>query len=163
MEAELKRNENIIGLVQDLDTLSEIGVKGYLNQYADFFRLPSDYIPFLNEYFDLWDKLRICCGKQMSKNWRYELNPSTYGNDTMPWEPHPFCGSLDIDQIEKKFTNTTIFKMIDPHDKVRKISRPSTGDEELNGSYCSRYNNAVQEKEGLKFGEGMKGGLSSAI
>ena len=87
----------------------------------------------------------------MSKYWRYELNAST-------WEealgPHPFCGSLDIDAVEKAFMNTTIFKMIEDSNNggIESILRPSLRDDALDGGYCSRYNKAVQA-EGLEFNE----------
>jgi hypothetical protein len=145
----LKRDGHIIGLSQDLETLTEIGTDGLVQLYAEFFDLPSYYLPLLIEYFALWDKLRVCCGVQMSKNWRYELNPSTYDRKI---EPHPYCGSVDIDSVEKTFTNTTFFKMIEADDLLRQINRPSDQDEDLDGSYCSRYNDLVRTK-GLKFNQ----------
>ena len=86
---------------------------------------------------------------QMSKHWRYELNPATSRNKL---EPHPFCGSLDIDVVEKAFMNTTIFKMIDDYSSLGRILRPALKDEALDGRYCSSYNQAVRTK-GLKFNQ----------
>ena len=143
---DLKKSGGKVGLVQDLETLSEIKAVGFLDLYADFFDLSSQYLPLLHDYFTLWEKLRCCCGAQMSKYWRYELNPSTWRTKL---DPHPFCSSLDIDAVEKAFMNTTIFKMIDSLG-LRVINRPSNRDDALDGSYCSRYNEAVRTN-GLKF------------
>ena len=142
-----KTGENV-SLVQDLETLSEIKAVGFLDLYADFFDLPSHYLPLLHDYFTLWEKLRVCCGAQMSKHWRNELHPSTRDKN---FDPHPFCGSLDIDVVERAFMNTTIFKMIDSLE-LRGMNRPSLRDDALDGSYCSRYNNAVWTK-GLRFNQ----------
>ena len=139
-----------VSLIQDLETLSEIKADGFLDLYADFFDLPSHYLPMLRDYFTLWEKLRVCCGVQMSKYWRYELNPSTWDDEKL--DPHPFCGSLDIDAVEKAFMNTTIFKMIDSSLGPRGMNKPAMRDDALDGSYCSRYNKAVQA-EGLEFNE----------
>ena len=145
---DLKKSGVKVGLMQDLETLSEIKAVGFLDLYADFFDLPSHYLPMLHEHYTLWDKLRSCCGAQMSKHWRYELNPSTWDEQL---DPHPFCGSLDIDAVEKAFMNTTLFKMINSTE-MRGINRPALYDDALDGSYCSRYNEAVRT-EGLEFNE----------
>jgi len=148
MADNLTESGRIVGLIQDLETLSEIKVDGFLDMYADFFDLPSHYLPMLHEHYILWEKLRICCGRQMSKYWRYELNASTWEEAL---DPHPFCGSLDIDAVEKAFMNTTIFKMIDSHGP-QGMNKPAMRDDALDGTYCSRYNKAVQA-EGLEFNE----------
>ena len=145
----LKGFGNVVGLTQDLETLSEIKADGFLHLYAHFFDLPSHYLPMLQEHYTLWEKLRVCCGVQMSKHWRYELNPATSRNKL---EPHPYCGSLDIDVVEEAFMNTTIFKMIDDYSSLGKILRPALKDEALDGRYCSSYNEAVRTK-GLKFNQ----------
>jgi len=144
-----KKLGNVVGLTQDLETLSEIKADGFLHLYAHFFDLPSQYLPMLQEHYTLWEKLRVCCGVQMSKHWRYELNPATSRNKL---EPHPYCGSLDIDVVEKAFMNTTIFKMIDDYSSLGRILRPALKDEALDGRYCSSYNEAVRTK-GLKFNQ----------
>eukprot|EP00984_Skeletonema_dohrnii_P011589 scaffold4628_cov146-Skeletonema_dohrnii-CCMP3373.AAC.19 len=144
-----KKLGNIVGLTQDLETLSEIKADGFLDLYAHFFDLPSQYLPMLQEHYTLWEKLRVCCGVQMSKHWRYELNPATSRNKL---EPHPYCGSLDIDVVEEAFMNTTIFKMIDDYSSLGRILRPALMDKALDGRYCSSYNEAVRTK-GLKFNQ----------
>ena len=153
MADDLTKSGRIVSLIQDLETLSEIKADGFLDLYADFFDLPSHYLPMLHDYYILWEKLRVCCGVQMSKYWRYELNASTWKKALDP-HPHPFCGSLDIDAVEKAFMNTTIFKMIEDSNNggVGSILRPSLKDDALDGGYCSRYNKAVQA-EGLEFNE----------
>ena len=152
MADKLKKLGGKVGLTQDLETLSEIKATGFIELYAYFFDLPSRYLPMLREYYTLWEKLRVCCGLQMSKYWRYELNHSTWNQKL---DPHPFCGSLDIDIVEKAFMNTSIFKMIEDNDSsggIGKILRPALEDADLDGTYCSRYNEAVRTK-GLRFNQ----------
>ena len=59
-----KKLGNIVGLTQDLETLSEIKAGGFLDLYAHFFDLPSHYLPMLQEHYTIWGKLRVCCGSR---------------------------------------------------------------------------------------------------
>lgn len=53
------------------------------------------------EFLRFWDVLRLCCGSQMSEDWRNELNPAE------GYTPHhdvhgssfPACRMYDIDQV----------------------------------------------------------------
>ena len=142
-----------VGLIQDMETLREVGAKGMVKQYIDFFSLKGEHIRLMEDYFELWGKLRQCCGLQMSKNYRNELLPVS---DKEKIKPHEFCSSIDLDQLEAQFMNTTLYSLLNRHSVMKKINRPAMVDGDLNGTYCSRYSAAVQ-KHGL---QGRKSGLN---
>lgn len=156
-EAELKRKGFNVGLIQDMETLVDIGINATVKMYAKFFKLKSEHVPLLITYFNHWDKLRQCCGLQMSKYFRNTLLPPSDKNLNM--EGHKFCTSVDIDNLEAQFMSTEMFKLIDRYKLMRPINRVSLVDGDLNGSYCSRYNDAVR-KYGIT-GNRAHGGLNS--
>ena len=79
----------------------------------------------------------------MSKNYRNDLLPSNEKNPDL--KPHPSCGSVDADELEAHFMNTTLYKLLSQYQLMRKMNRPSTVDGDLDGTYCSRYNAAVRK------------------
>jgi len=144
-----------IGYIQDLETLREIGLEEIIQKYADIFSLESFMVDAMIEYFHLWDKLRICCGKQMSKYWRNELLPSNSTLKVTTMKNHSLCPHLNIDDVEERFMETKLYRLIHRHDKLRRMNRPSLLDGDLNGQYCSDYNNKVKT-QGIGFNEGRK-------
>ena len=131
-----------VGIIQDFETFKTRGIDHWLKVYADFFSLSSEDVKLMSEYFSVWDKLRQCCGMQMSKNFRNDLLPSDKKNPEIV--SHTFCGLIDPDAIERAFMNTKLYKLIDKHKLMRRMNRPATVDGDLDGTYCSRYNQAVR-------------------
>ena len=153
-EIDLKKASYNIAMVQDLQTLAEVGIEGMIQKYASVFELSLQQIKSVTKYFRIWDNLRICCGLQMSKYWRNELLPLKRKDLTM--KRHPLCGTLDIDSVEREFMDTDLYKLFDRYENVKGINKPSMGDEQLDGTYCSRYNELVR-KRGLQFNQGPGG------
>ncbi|KAL7476712.1 hypothetical protein ACHAW6_002554 [Cyclotella cf. meneghiniana] len=132
-----------VGIVQDLETLAEVGINGMLKQYAEFFWLTPAHSELMTTYFEQWDKLRQCCGMQMSKKFRNELVPASQKvNGT---KPHEFCGSLDMDSLEAEFTKSDLYKTLNGYELMKRINRPAMVDGDLDGTYCSRYNDAIRK------------------
>ena len=131
-----------VGIIQDLKTLKAHGIDHWIKIYAEFFSLSSEDIKLMSEYFGVWDKLRQCCGMQMSKNFRNDLLPSNKRSSELV--SHPFCGLINPDAIEGAFMNTKLYKLINEHKLMRRMNRPATVDGDLDGTYCSRYNEAVR-------------------
>eukprot|EP00581_Thalassiosira_minuscula_P014696 CAMPEP_0183718552 /NCGR_PEP_ID=MMETSP0737-20130205/11777_1 /TAXON_ID=385413 /ORGANISM="Thalassiosira miniscula, Strain CCMP1093" /LENGTH=205 /DNA_ID=CAMNT_0025948129 /DNA_START=402 /DNA_END=1019 /DNA_ORIENTATION=- len=129
-----------VGLVQDLQTLSEIGVKGMLYEYAAIFGVYHRR-KSMTKFIELWDILRQCCGLQMSSSWRNQLLPSDQRNPAM--KSHPICGNTDIGTVERNFTGTHLYKLLDQFEHARMLITPSGVDGRLDGTYCSRYNAEV--------------------
>jgi hypothetical protein len=134
-----------VGMLQDMETLAEVGIGGLVKQYVDFFRLKPEHLSLMTTYFELWDKLRQCCGLQMSKLYRNERLPSSKAGKNPDMKQHTFCGSIDISGLEETYINTDMYKILNKYSLMRSINRPSLVDGDLNGNYCTRYNDAVRK------------------
>lgn len=139
---ELESKGHTVGMVQDLETLGEIGIEGYIDRFVHIFNLTSQHKEMMVSYFEDWDKIRQCCGMQMSKYYRNELVLPNGRRKGM--KAHAFCTAIDINDLENHFMNTDLYKLIDGYTLMRRINRPSIVDGDLDGSYCSRYNDAVR-------------------
>ncbi|KAL7475094.1 hypothetical protein ACHAW6_001026 [Cyclotella cf. meneghiniana] len=140
--AQLKQRGFNIGIVKDMETLSQIGTSGYVQPYADFFRLTPWHIKLMKDYFQDWDVLRQCCGMQMSRKFKNDLLPASLKMAGM--KEHDICGEIDINKIEQHFMNTDLYRLLDGYKLVRRINRPSLVDGELDGTYCSRYTDVIR-------------------
>lgn len=147
-----------VGIVQDLQSLKTLGINHWLKIYAIFFGLTSDELELMYEYFKLWDKLRQCCGMQMSQHYRNYLLPSKDKNTAI--EDHPFCNTLDPNNLEKNFMETKLFKLMSRYPLMRRINRPATVDGDLDGRYCSRYEALVKDN-GIPLESHNNAGLNS--
>jgi hypothetical protein len=58
---------------------------------------------------------------------------------------HTFCGSIDINGLEEKYMNTDMYKLLNKYNLMRSINIPSLVDGDLNGTYCTRYNDEVRK------------------
>ncbi|KAL7482319.1 hypothetical protein ACHAW6_007986 [Cyclotella cf. meneghiniana] len=138
------RNQGInVGIVQDTETLAEIGISGMVKQYAEFFSLKPGDIGLMTTYFQQGDNLRQCCGMQTSSDFGDELLPASDKAEDI--KSHDFCDSLDIDSLEKQYMNSELYKLLDDYEFMKKINRPSLVHGDLNGSLCSRNNNIVRK------------------
>ena len=141
--------------VQDIETVSERG-HHIINIYADIFGLNTTQKLELLEYVRFWDILRLCCGKQMATGWRAEQQQQYAINVHTP--NYHACSMYNIDTVEELFMNTTLYKKI-MGDQGRRmgistaVARPSLVDDQLFGTYCSKYNDLVKEK-GVQFNRG---------
>ena len=55
-----------------LETLNRLGVH-IIYEYQQFFNIPTKLMDLVYEYMRYWDILRVCCGPQMSEDWRQAL------------------------------------------------------------------------------------------
>ncbi|KAL3788548.1 hypothetical protein ACHAW5_009394 [Stephanodiscus triporus] len=165
MRERLERDGHKVAFVQDMETLKENGLASLVDVYVTGYGLSEINREILNDYFSKWEILRQCCGKQMSSKWRNDLMPEKYKIETI--KSHPTCGGIDIDGVEQAFMKTKLFSLIEEHPSVRDLNKVSLKDDNLNGTYCSSFNNLVRT-QGLNFW-GMPGGrpvrskLDSAI
>ena len=139
----LKKQWPNTGIIQDLETLKEVGIDYWLSMYANFFALSSEDLNLMSEYFQKWSKLRQCCGLQMSKSFRNDILQPSQKNPLI--KPHPFCELADAESMESSFMSTKLYKIIAQYPLVRKMNRPALVDGDLDGTYCKRYNAAVHE------------------
>lgn len=149
----LKKQGLDVRYVQDMQTLKEEGIPRIAHDFVVGYGLPKDDEERLIEFFSSWEVLRQCCGEQMSKYWRNDLTPEIYQRVTLSGiveKNHPFCADHNIDEVEKAFMGTELYKWLGEHDNMRAFNKPSLRDKELNGTYCSSYNERVRT-EALNF------------
>ena len=91
----------------------------------------------------LWDKLRLCCGAQMSATYREELANVTWraksywGEETAR---RNICDSLDLSSAEKQLMQTDVYTNASGVDMLKRLS---TADQMFDGSYCDRAKEAT--------------------
>ncbi len=148
IKSSLEKEGHDVAYVQDMETLKRGGIPRIAQDFAFGYDLPKEDEEKLVEYFSQWELLRQCCGEQMSKNWRNDLLPEVYKKDKMAH--HRFCADHDIDEIEKAFMETELYSWLDAYPNMRPFNKPSLRDGDLNGTYCSSYNERVKT-EALNF------------
>ena len=143
IKSRLTHQGHDVAYVQSMQSLQSGGIPRIAHDFAFGYDLPKEDEELLVEYFSKWDILRCCCGEQMSKYWRNDLTPEIYKRDL--GKHHPFCADHDIDEVEKAFMETKLYSWLDAYpNNMRLFNKPSLRDEELNGSYCSSYNERIR-------------------
>ncbi|XP_045182927.1 uncharacterized protein LOC123541465 [Mercenaria mercenaria] len=139
-----KRNITI-PYVADLDLVTR---RGYFiaYEYQPIFGLSDEKMQHIIEYFRYWDILRLCCGKQMSADWRNRLSRKlNYKQHHDLHSPsYPACETYNISQVELLFLNTYAYRKFGHISSLRDaIGKPSTVDGKLDGTYCERCNTYI--------------------
>jgi hypothetical protein len=78
----------------------------------------------------------------MSRYYRNELVPREDKITTM--KPHHYCQSTDLNEMETDFMKSELYQLLHKSKFMRRMNRPSPVDGDLDGTYCTRYNNAVR-------------------
>eukprot|EP00970_Alexandrium_tamarense_P009192 scaffold1813_cov185-Alexandrium_tamarense.AAC.7 len=141
IKANFTKNGFNVAFIQDAETLKEIGTAGLIRVFVEGFGLSSEAADDLQRYFSAWEILRQCCGKQMSTRWRNDLLPSELKKKDVGH--HPTCATYNIDTIERIFVHSKLFAVVNSYSNMVTINKPSLVDGELNGTYCSSYNNVL--------------------
>ncbi|XP_060567026.1 uncharacterized protein LOC132725858 [Ruditapes philippinarum] len=124
-------------------------------EYQRIFGFSDAKMEKIAEYLRYWDVLRVCCGKQMSADWRNKLVPSKY---YVPHhDPHsptyPACEMYNISEVELGMINTHVYMKLSKADSLRRfIGKPEMSNVVLDGTYCSRCNENIAKKK-LKFNQ----------
>jgi len=123
-----------------VETVGRLGVH-IIYEYQQFFNIPTKLMDLVYEYMRYWDILRVCCGPQMSEDWRQALlNNTSYRPHHSHESPaYPACEMYDLDKVEELYLNSVLMK---------RFSLPSKFD----GTYCSRCSANIQKRH-LKFNE----------
>ncbi|KAL9179327.1 hypothetical protein ACHAXT_008617 [Thalassiosira profunda] len=146
MRHQLEEEGHTVAFVQDMETVKAGGMKELVKSYVEGYGLSETDEVNLNEYFQLWQVLRQCCGQQMSAKWRNDMMPEEF--KISHFKSHPTCANYDIDEIEQSFMKTKLFSIVAEYPSIEQMNRPSINDGVLNGTYCSSYNYRVRT-EGL--------------
>lgn len=78
-----------------------------VDYYQPIFALSDEEVTILKQYMHLWEKVRQCCGLQMSK---YNM-ARLHGCDMTPFQrlpSYPMCEIYNMEEIEKMFANQPI-------------------------------------------------------
>ena len=123
-----------------LETLKRLGMH-IIYEYQQFFNIPTKLMDLVYEFMRYWDILRVCCGPQMSEDWRQALlNNTSYRPHHSHESPaYPACEMYDLDKVEELYLNSVLMK---------RFSLPTKFD----GTYCSRCSANIQ-KHHLKFND----------
>ncbi|XP_053385513.1 uncharacterized protein LOC128550453 [Mercenaria mercenaria] len=143
MNRQKVRNKNFtVPYIADIDLVSKRG-HNIVYEYQTFFGLSNETIQHIVEYFRYWDILRICCGLQMSSDWRNQLSPSAnyITRHGLHSPSYPACEMYNISQVEQLLINTYAFRKFAHIDSLRNgIGKLSDLDGTLDGNYCRRCN-----------------------
>ena len=142
VEMELSSKGFDYAFIQDMEILKEVGSSGLISDYIIGYGLSHIEKQQMIEYFERWEILRQCCGKQMSSKWRSDLYRLGKRKPR-----HSLCSKHDIDDVEQSFMSTDLYQRIDQYPNIRELNKPSLLDDALNGTYCSNYNHLVHTQK----------------
>ncbi|XP_053391464.1 uncharacterized protein LOC128554240 [Mercenaria mercenaria] len=129
----------------DIETVSKRG-HFIVYEYQSIFGVSNEQIMKALEYLRYWDILRLCCGKQMSADWRNRLSPRK--KYRMHHDPHsstyPACEMYSISEVENLLIKTYVFQRFAHISSLHDIiGKPSNVDGEINGHYCEQCNRNI--------------------
>ena len=108
--------------------------------YEEKLGLSTQQSAMVFSWLDIWDKLRMCCGRQMSKQWRMHLlgvdedpdgSAERFGNEVNAIE---MCSNVNVSALEVELMDTALYKRM--HASVPALGTVSDVDGQLTGSYC---------------------------
>ncbi|XP_053397045.1 uncharacterized protein LOC123562512 [Mercenaria mercenaria] len=118
-------------------------------EYQSIFRVSDKQMEKVTEYLRYWDILRVCCGKQMSADWRWHLLHTKHftPHHELHSSSYPACEMYNISAVEQLFIKTNIYQKYahgpSLHDIIGKISNV---DGDMDGHYCERCSKNISEK-----------------
>jgi hypothetical protein len=59
-------------------------------------------------------------------------------------KPHDYCQSTDLNEMETNFIKSELYQLLHKSKFMWRMNRPSPVDADLDGTYCTRYNDAVR-------------------
>ena len=142
----LKRNQ--IAYMALTDAIGGADDPLLLNDYAAVLGLQPQQVDALRAFLEPWDKLRVCCGAQMSKDYRERLNgvhntrAKSFHYRTNQTKASDMCEGYDINAVEHALIATQVFKTYGR--TVDQIQKLSSRDMPFDGTYCSRSTAATQ-------------------
>ena len=128
------------------------GFQSMRKEYMEMLSLTDAQAELVYEWLAVWDQLRVCCGKQMSKKWRQHLHfrseitqvdANTRGKFGDEEGPISMCQKLDLVKVENALMNTKLYKRMHKH--VALLGAVSDADGQLNGNYCQTCEENVRD------------------
>ena len=127
-----------------------------VREYQAALEMTDEEMHVLVEAIRYWDILRMCCGVQMSADWRNRLYPRQdyHFHRSTHDLAYDGCEIYNISKVENAFRSTILYRDIARFGHLKKMLRPSEIDNDLDGSYCERYNDVVRAT-GIGFNVGI--------
>jgi len=157
----LKQAGFVVPFVSDLSFVAKYGYHSVL-QYKDVLGMTDDEIGVVVEAIRYWDILRLCCGMQMSEDWRNRLYPRSGYHDHRTEHDLGYhgCEIYNISQVEEDFRSTVLYTSVAQYKHLKPMLRPSTVDGDLDGTYCLRYDEHVRAT-GIGFNKALPNNILS--
>lgn len=124
-------------------------------EYQEMFGLSNAEMNNIIDYLRYWDILRLCCGLQMSSDWRnylieyydnisgYENFINTAGHHKFTSPSYPACEIYDIDKVSYRLLNNPLAKLMLTYPNLKRMVQPSEVDGSLTETYCSMMNERI--------------------
>jgi len=132
--------------IQSMDDVNRFSFT-VASQYAQLFNVSDTISGEMLAYLRYWDILRVCCGTQMSKDWRAVLLKKEDYTPTHAFDSlnYPGCEIYDLDRVEENVLKTKAAQLLG---EVMGIA----GKNDLTGKYCTWFNRQVTCQK-LQFNE----------
>ena len=137
---------------QVMSRLAEQG-SGIATEYQSFFGLSDPQLEEVVTYLRYWDILRMCCGVQMSAEYRAQLISDLRPNITeTSGSLYPACDMYNIQMVERQVVESQVFKLALTGGVGLRTLRGTSNKEagwgdDLNGQYCEWFNRQVACQE----------------
>lgn len=118
-------------------------------EYQTIFGITDKQMTRIVEYLRFWDILRVCCGKQSSRQWKKVM--ITGANNDPKGLAYPACEMYNISQVEKLLLQSYMaVKFANASPSLKNIlAKPSIVDGTLDGSYCERFDRKIKLRKPL--------------
>eukprot|EP00308_Calcidiscus_leptoporus_P027322 CAMPEP_0119362358 /NCGR_PEP_ID=MMETSP1334-20130426/9441_1 /TAXON_ID=127549 /ORGANISM="Calcidiscus leptoporus, Strain RCC1130" /LENGTH=233 /DNA_ID=CAMNT_0007377557 /DNA_START=569 /DNA_END=1270 /DNA_ORIENTATION=- len=140
-----------VQFTQSTVVLSRLGYRPFAARYSSIFKLRPREHDLLVEYIRYWDVLRLCCGLQMSADWREELfrkyDVATFQEPPPPPRhprespAYPACETYDLSAVEVALMRTEVYRRFGADEK--RIRALTEADGDFNGTYCRTVNERI--------------------
>ena len=156
--AELAARKANVKFKASITQVEEQGIS-FAMKYQSFFGLSKSEMLDVIDYLRYWDILRLCCGLQMSSDWRnylidyyngsqtnltgYENFIKTSGHHNFTSPSYPACEIYDIDQVSYRLLRNPLAQQMLKYPNLRRMVQPSEADGPLTETYCSVMNEKI--------------------
>jgi len=133
---------------QTLDDLDEKGMS-VIDEYKSVFSLEDTDMEYLGKVIGNWSILRQCCGAQMSKDWRNELQGKKGRHWDVASKAKPPCHDHDLDEIQAELLTEPIWwdlvKATDAGQRLVALFTTIAKDGTVSYLNCTRSNQYVAD------------------
>ena len=144
-----------IPLIVDIETVKQRSYN-VVYDYQHLFNVSDIQMKHAVQYLRYWDILRLCCGQQMSRQWRMHLQANEIATHKQIEHSSTvqFCLKYNVSEIEQEMIKTYVYQHFSKIPSLFNIiGRPSNADGVLDGTYCARCSKNIIENKKIKFNQ----------